>query len=172
MSLTPFHFAIFKPGEINGFLQAQNSVINAILNNYTEVYTKPPVLHDDSLQVFAVQIEDEDLKEVVDGLNVKRFIWRGDKTSRPKPQDKITVPILPVATVIGAASASAPVDQARTVFSGYPGAIQMALVIAAQDPTTLSSILPEGVLTEAQLVQISAWAKANVDAFTASQASA
>lgn len=170
MSLTPFHFAIFKPGEINGFLQAQNSVINAILNNYTEVFTKPPVVNDDNLQVFAVQIEDEDLKEVVDGVTVKRFIWRGDKTSRPKPQDKITVPILPVATVIGAASATAPVDQARTVFAGYPSDVQMALVINAQDPTTLPSLFPQNVLTEAQLTALTTWAKAKVDAFTAPSA--
>lgn len=171
MPTTAYHFGIFKPGEINGFLQAQDGKVLVIMPNYTEVFTQPPVVHDDSLQVYALEIADEDLKEVQDGTTLKRYIWRGDKTSRPKPQDKITVPILPVATVIGAASASAPVDQARTVFSGYPGAIQMALVIAAQDPTTLSSILPEGVLTEAQLTQISAWAKANVDAFTASQAS-
>lgn len=166
MPTTAYHFGIFKPGEINGFLQAQDGKVLVIMPNYTEVFTQPPVVHDDSLQVYALEIADEDLKEVQDGTTLKRYIWRGDKTSRPKPQDKITVPVLPVAAALGSSAGDTPVEAARTVFAGYPQAVQMALVIAAQDPGTMASIFPEGLLTAEQTNALLAWARQQVDAFT------
>lgn len=165
-----YYFAKVKPGEINGYLQAQGGKINLIMGNYTEVFQVAPVITDDSLQVFAVRIDSSDIRVISDGGVLKTFLWRGDKTSRVKPQDKITVEIFTVAEMADVAPA-APVDiaeAARAAFGEFPAEVQLALVVSAQDSDTLIK-MPD--ISPARASAIQNWAKATVEAFVASQSS-
>lgn len=166
-----YYYITVKPGEINGYLQAQEGKINIILGNYTQVFTEVPVVTDSSLQVFAVRISQDDIRVISDGGVIKTFLWRGDKTSRVKPQDKITIEVFTIAEMADVAPA-APEDittAARTAFGGYPAAVQLALIISAQSIEDLT-LLP--TVSPAQATGISNWATATVNEFVVSQASA
>ena len=166
-----YYYITVKPGEINGYLQAQEGKINIILGNYTQVFEQPPTIIDSSLQVFAVKIRADDIRTISDGGVIKTFLWRGDKTSRVKPQDKITIEVFTIAEMAEVVPA-APVDitaAARAAFGEYPAEVQLGLIINAQtveDLTKLPTISP------AQATAISNWAQATVGEFVASQASA
>lgn len=165
-----YFYITVKPGEINGYLQAQEGKINIILGNYTQVFPEPPVITDSSLQNFAVRILPEDIRVISDGGVLKTFLWRGDKTSRVKPQDKITVEVFTLAEMANVTPA-APEDittAARAAFGEYPSAVQLALVISTQSIEDLTK-LP--TLSPAQATAISNWATATVGEYVASQSS-
>lgn len=129
-------FAILRHGDINGRLAAQDGQLLLIVDNYTQLYPElPPVPADSNTHIYAVTADDEDLAiEMDNGVQVWR-VWKGDKTSRQRPQEKAMLPIrslkgAPTAATFGDPS-TAPADVARAAFAELPESVRLAAVLAS-----------------------------------------
>lgn len=149
-------YVALKPGEINGNLQALDGRLLVILPNYTELFPEPPKPTDGVSMVFAVEADEAELAIQSDGGRDRWYLWRGDKHSRSRPQDKGTLPIYPLAGTPAAEKAD-PREIAQQAFGGLPENVQLAGVIMTVDDSTLAE-LPAIKIAPAQLGAVRAWA--------------
>jgi hypothetical protein len=154
---------IIKPEHINGKLAALGGKLLAHLPNYTRLYEELPVLKDESLQVFMVEPSADDIHVYKDDSGINHFIWHGDKGSRGRSQDLVTVEILPVGATAGSLL---PTDVARAAMEGFPEDVQVAAVLSKASDKTLHGI-PEVSPARASAMRI--WAMAKVNEFISSK---
>lgn len=177
---TPFLFLPRHPNQLAGFMQVHEGKVCAIVENYAEVFVEPPVLTDGTSHVWAIEVDPSDVKVFQDGDRTKLMLWRGDKGSRTKPQDKLTLPIYTMEVAqsmlialqgAGAAApvAADPVEAAKAAFAEIPAEVQLAAVIGAV-PVSVLEGLPE--MTPARASAVSNWATATVAAYMTAQAPA
>lgn len=184
----PFLFLPRTPAQIAGFIQLHEGKVCAIVENYAEVYQEPPVVTDGTTVVLAVEVDPEDVKVFQDGDKLKLQLWRGDKQSRVKATDKLTLPfhtlavaqaILTAASIVppgtegvaqGPLSAGPdPVETARTAFGEYPAEIQLAAALVVVPAAELEK-LPE--ISPARASAILNWANATLATLAPPQAAA
>jgi hypothetical protein len=165
---SPFLFLVRTPAQIAGFIQMYDGKVCAIVENYAEVFEAPPVITDGASVVLAIEVDPDDVKVYQDGDKMVLKLWRGDKQSRAKPSDKLTLPFysLEVAQAIITAGAPAaavapvdPVEAARTAFAEYPAEIQLAAALSAVPVETLAT-LPE--ISPARAQAILNWSQAQL----------
>jgi hypothetical protein len=161
----PFLFLPRTPAQIAGYIQLHEGKVCAIVENYAEVFEQPPVVTDGASIVLAISVDPEDVKVYQDGDKMKLQLWRGDKQSRVKATDKLTLPFLTldvaqaVLAASGAPAVADPVETARTAFAEYPAEIQLAAALSAVPVETLAT-LPE--ISPARAQAILNWSQAQL----------
>lgn len=174
----PFLFLARTPAQIAGYIQLHEGKVCAIVENYAEVFEAPPTVTDGTSVVLALTVDPEDVKVTQDGDKIKLQLWRGDKQSRVKATDKLTLPFLTldvaqaVLTAAGAPAAPAaldPVEAAQAAFSAYPADVRSAAALSAVPVAELEK-LPE--ISPARAQAILNWCQATLAPLAAGAAGA
>jgi hypothetical protein len=117
------YFVVVRPELINGRLAAIGGKVLLHLPNYFEIVNSRPVLKDDALQVFEVQPDPAEVREVRDGDKTKHLLWKGDMSARSRPHELVSVVVLPSTNGMSTA------DQVKEAFAGLPKSVQLAGVL-------------------------------------------
>ena len=145
-------FAVVSPSQVNTKLAVLDDKVVVHLPNYMPLHEQAIDPKDSSKSVFNVLV-DQDQLDYVDsnGSGYRQpHLWVGPKGQRPRPQDLVTVEILPV-------GAAAPALEA------LPKEVQLAVVILTQEPAALAKI--EGLTADG----LTKFATEALAAYTAAQ---
>lgn len=164
---TPTHHAYFfvaRPEEVNGRLAAHGNKLLLNILNYTELLVEQPVITDESLQVFQIEVPADLVKVQQEGDRNAHLLWSGEKHGRSRRGELVTVQvrsILPFVTD-GAGDVD-PAAVAGAVFAAFAPNVQLGATILNVDDSTLASL---GLNPSAA----KAWAQAQVGGAVAAAA--
>lgn len=127
---------IVRPEQINGRLAAHGGKLLLNLLNYSELLTEMPVVKDDALQVFEVEVDEEQVRVQQEGPRELHLLWAGEKHARSRPGDLVTVQ---VRSLVEASGQLDPVAAAGQVFSNFPPKVQLGAAILNVDDAAIAA---------------------------------
>jgi hypothetical protein len=163
-------YIVLRHGDINGRLVAQDGRILLIVDNYTELHPQLPGQPvDGNTHIYQVEALDDELAIESDGGREVWRVWKGDKSSRQRPQEKAMLPVRSLvdvqAALPSAATATSPEDAARQAFGELPEEVRLAAVIASVSDRTLIDLRDIGSVIAGRLKQ---WAEQRLTRHVAS----
>jgi len=152
------YFCVVRPEQINGKLAAYDGQIVYHLPNYTEIFIEEPALNDSSLQVFTIEVRDGEVRQYQNGEKIQHLLWKGDQLSRSRPQDLVSVAIVPTQKTL-------PSDVAKAAFSGLPKLVQLSAVLSQISDSELAGAA--NIFSEPD--QVRNWTKEVMESYLATQ---
>jgi len=126
-------YLTLKPQDVR--LALLDGRIVAIVDNYIEVFQVKPTITDGVTQVLHVEVPDDEVTAQQDGESQRLILWKGDPSSRSRPQDKLTLPVSSLITLGGEGPSQ--IALANQAFGGLPDEIKLAITIVNVQSDTL-----------------------------------
>lgn len=137
---TPTHrpyFLVCRPEQINGRMAAHGGKLLLNVLNYTELLVERPVLTDDNLQVFEVEVGLDQVRVQPEGDREVHLVWAGEKHARNRPSELVTISVRSLVGFVSDGAVQDPLAVAGALFADYPPAVQLAAVLVNLDDVTL-----------------------------------
>jgi hypothetical protein len=124
-------YILLNHGEINGNLCSHNGVVSYICPNYVKISPTPLESPDANTHCHAIEVLDDDIKEVKNGQEIEYWLWKGPNEGRYNENDKATLPI--------SNGADCGHDIAAPAVEVLPLDVQFAAIIVQLDDKDLDS---------------------------------